>query len=98
MTLDQVKCQSWCAKQLNISFLNGRNLRVAFSPDLKVFEALIVNFVEEEVWQFPAQLVEAEEEALNIAELQFGLLARRVLSILHLLWRQRHKLLHKQKT
>lgn len=49
-------------------------LCIALSPDLEVFEALSVHFVEEEVRQFLAQLVEAEEETLHVAELQFGLL------------------------
>ncbi len=67
---------------------------VSLSPDLEVFEALRIHFVEEEVWQLLAQLVEAEEETLDVAELQFGLLICSVLSVLHLLWWQRHELLH----
>lgn len=43
-------------------------------PDLKVFEALSIHFVEEEIWQLLAQLVEAEEKTLHVAELQFRLL------------------------
>lgn len=68
------------------------------SPDLEVFEALSVHFVEEEVWQLLAQLVEAEQETLHVAELQLGLLVCRVLSVLHLLWWQRHELLEKEKS
>lgn len=67
---------------------------VTLSPDFEVFETLRIHFVEEEVWQLLAQLVEAEEETLHVAELQFGLLVCRVLSVLHLFWWQRHELLN----
>lgn len=70
---------------------------VTASPDLEVFQTLSIHFVEEEVWQLLAQLVEAKEETLHVAELQLGLLVCRVLSILHLVWWQRHELLRKQK-
>lgn len=92
-----------CAKQSNVALWSELiilfigPLFILLSPDLEVFEALSIHFVEEEVWQLLAQLVKAEEEALYVAELQFGLLARRVLSILYLFWWQRHKLLHKQR-
>lgn len=62
-------------------------------PDLEVLEALGVNLVDEEVGQLLSELVEAEEETLHITELQLGLLVRRVLSVLRLLWWQRHELL-----
>lgn len=75
--------------------LGDFSLCVTLSPDLEVFEALGVHFFEEEVRQLLAQLVEAEEETLHVAELQFGLLARRVLAVLCLIWWQRHELLHK---
>lgn len=66
---------------------------VASSPDLEVLETLAIHFVKKEVWQLFSQLVKAEEEALHIAELQFGLLACRVLSIFYLFWWKGHKFL-----
>lgn len=81
------------------SFAGDRSkMTLVLVPDLEVFEAFGVHFVEEEVWKLLAQLVKAEEETLHVAELQFGLLARRVLSVLHLFWRQRHELLQKNRT
>lgn len=63
-------------------------------PDLEVFEALCIDLVNEEIRQLFAQLVEAEEKTLHVAELQLGLLAHRVLAVLTLrLWGKRHELL-----
>lgn len=63
-------------------------------PDLEVFEALCIDLVDEEVGQLLAQLVEAEEKTLHVAELQLGLVAQCVLAVLTLrLWGKRHELL-----
>lgn len=86
----QIK-HSMFAQSLSFSSLTATTLLL----DLKVFESLSIHFVEEEVWQLLAQLVEAEEETLYVAELQFGLLVCRVLAILCLFWWHRHEFLKK---
>ena len=83
------------AERATVVPLPPRRLYFRRSPDLEVFEALGVHLVQEEVRQLLPQLVEAEEETLHVAELQFGLLVGRVLSVLHLVWGEGHELLPK---
>lgn len=82
-------------KLMKIYALKIRNINL---PDFEIFQLVCIDFVNEEVWHLLAKLVEAEQEALHIAELQLGFLVGGILSILPLLWGQRHIFLQEERS